>query len=144
MANKKEPVSDILLQRARQLRQDGSDAEQLLWSRLRNRSLMGAKFRRQQVLAGYILDFYCHQAKLAVELDGGQHNEPDVRQRDGHRDKALGRLGVTVLRFWNNDVLTNLTGVLETIQQDVADRALLAPGAGAHVRSAPPSPGRTE
>ena len=141
MANKKIPVSDTLLQRARRLRQDASNAEQVLWSRLRDRSILGVKFRRQQVLAGYILDFYCHQAKLAVELDGGQHGEPDGRSRDAHRDAVLGGLGVSVLRFWNNEVLTNISGVLEAIQQRL-ERCDPLPGAGARGRSAPTSHGR--
>jgi very-short-patch-repair endonuclease len=140
MANKKIPVSDTLLQRARQLRQDASNAEQVLWSRLRDRSILGVKFRRQQVLAGYILDFYCHQAKLAVELDGGQHDEPDGRSRDAHRDAVLRRLGVIVLRFWNNEVLTNISGVLGAIQNGL-ERCHPSAGAGAHGRSAPTSSG---
>jgi very-short-patch-repair endonuclease len=140
LANKKIPVSDTLLQRARRLRQDASNAEQVLWSRLRDRSILGVKFRRQQVLAGYILDFYCHQAKLAVELDGGQHGEPDGRSRDAHRDAVLGGLGVSVLRFWNNEVLTNISGVLEAIQQRL-ERRDPPSSAGAHGRSAPTSSG---
>ena len=124
MASKKVPLSDTLLQRARTLRQESSDAEQLLWSRLRHRSILGLKFRRQQVLAGFILDFYCHQAKLAVELDGGQHDESDARAWDTRRDAILGQLGVTVMRFWNNEVFTNLPGVLEAIREWLESRGL--------------------
>jgi very-short-patch-repair endonuclease len=141
MASKKVPLSTVALERARMLRQESSKAEQVLWSRLRDRSLLGLKFRRQQVLAGFILDFYCHAAKLAVEVDGGQHDEPDGRLHDVRRDAVLRGLGVHVLRFWNNEVLTNLAGVLETIRQWLDRRDPPSPGAGAHGRSAPTSLG---
>ncbi|MGQ9751405.1 MAG: DUF559 domain-containing protein, partial [Thermoanaerobaculaceae bacterium] len=104
-----------LLEFARQLRKEQTDAERLLWSLLRDRRLAGYKFRRQHPVEPYILDFYCHEAQLAVELDGGQHNEPDERARDTKRSAFLEAQGIRVLRFWNNEVFQNTEGVLEAI-----------------------------
>jgi len=104
-----------LLRRARELRQNATDAEHVLWQLLRNRQLLGYKFRRQHPLAGYVLDFYCHETKLAVELDGSQHTQPDQAAYDAERTRILEAEGLRVLRFWNNDVLRNIEAVLEVI-----------------------------
>jgi methionine--tRNA ligase beta chain len=113
----KPPLPKDLLDFARQLRTEQTDAEQLIWSLLRNRSLAGAKFRRQHPLEAsgqrYILDFYSDELKLAIELDGGQHQEN--RAKDEQRTRLLSQLGIKVLRFWNNDVLTQTDSVLESI-----------------------------
>ncbi|MCG3197115.1 MAG: hypothetical protein GHCLOJNM_01599 [bacterium] len=101
----------------RQLRREQTDAEQLLWSLLRDRRFLGFKFRRQHPIEPYALDFYCHEARLAIELDGGQHNEPDARARDERRTAFLEAQGIRVLRFWNNEMLTNTEGVLEVMQE---------------------------
>ncbi|NIR02743.1 MAG: DUF559 domain-containing protein [Gemmatimonadales bacterium] len=82
---------------------------------LRNRHLAGAKFRRQHPVGPYILDFYCAQARLAIELDGGQHSEAAQQRRDARRTRVLEAQGVRVLRFWNNEVLAETEAVLETI-----------------------------
>jgi adenine-specific DNA-methyltransferase len=111
----KKPLDPELLEFARQLRKQQTDAEQLLWSLLRDRRLSGFKFRRQHPVEPYVVDFYCHEARLAVELDGGQHNEPDERARDAKRTSFLEKQGIRVLRFWNNDVLQNTEGVLQAI-----------------------------
>ncbi|WP_416236138.1 endonuclease domain-containing protein [Pseudomonas citronellolis] len=97
---------------ARELRRRQTDAERLLWSRLRDRRLLGWKFRRQVPLGPYVVDFYCHERQLVVELDGGQHlgNAADV-----DRDAWLRGQGLRVLRFWNHDVLVRTEGVLEAI-----------------------------
>jgi very-short-patch-repair endonuclease len=100
-----------LTQPARSLRQRSTDAERKLWSRLRDRRLMGFKFKRQAPRGRYVVDFLCVEAALAVEVDGGQHAEKR-RQADRMRTAELEREGLTVLRFWNLDVLTNLEGVL--------------------------------
>jgi len=76
---------------------------------------MGCKFRRQQPIEPYVVDFYCHEARLAIELDGGEHNEPAARARDEERTRSLEARGIRVLRFWNNEVFNNLEGVLQTI-----------------------------
>jgi len=104
-----------LLKRARELRRNATDAEEILWRALRNRRLAGLKFRRQHPYHGYILDFYCHEHRLAIELDGGGHADPAQRAHDEHRSRVLAQEGIRVLRYWNNDVLQNLEGVLEDI-----------------------------
>lgn len=96
------------------LRKNQTDVEKLLWSKLRGRQL-GAKFVRQYGFGPYILDFYCSGHKLAIEVDGGQHNENEQRIKDEHRTKYLAYHGVKILRFWNNEVLANLSGVCEEI-----------------------------
>ena len=110
-------VPPNLLIFARQLRKEQTDAEILLWYILRNRRFCGFKFRRQYPKCGYILDFYCHDEALAVELDGGGHNDEEQRIYDIERSKVLEAAGIRVLRFWNNDVLTSLEDVLEEIFQ---------------------------
>ena len=101
--------------KARGLRKRQTDAERALWSRLRNKELAGIKFRRQQAVGPYIVDFVSFQAKLIVEVDGGQHNQPRRMANDDGRDKWLHAQGFQVLRFWNSDVLKNIDGVLERI-----------------------------
>jgi very-short-patch-repair endonuclease len=100
--------------RARQLRRRQTDAESLLWRRLRRRET-GLKFRRQHPVAGFIADFYCDEARLVVELDGGGHAEARTADYDASRTAEFQRFGVTVLRFWNTDVLGNVDGVVEAI-----------------------------
>ena len=91
--------------RARALRQSQTDAEALLWRRLRDRQLLGLKFRRQRPIAGYFADFACLEIGLVVELDGGQHLAPDELAHDSRRSAALAAEGFEVLRFWNHEVL---------------------------------------
>ena len=98
---------------ARSLRRDQTDAERKLWFRLRDRRLNGLKFRRQMPVGRYVADFCCEAARLIVEVDGGQHAEQ--LEQDADRTKALEAMGYLVLRFWNNDVLQNIDGVVETI-----------------------------
>ena len=100
---------------ARDLRQQMTDAERFLWSRLRRRFL-GAKFRRQVPLGPFIVDFACMRRKLVIEVDGGQHLESSA---DAARDRWLAENGFRVLRFWNHEVLQNLDGVLERIAVEV-------------------------
>ena len=104
--------------RARGLRVGQTDAEQLLWHHLRHRRLQGWKFRRQHEIGLYIVDFVCPDAGLIVELDGGQHGEQMIY--DEARTRKLTEEGYRVLRFWNNDVLTNIEGVLEVILEALA------------------------
>jgi len=105
--------------RARNLRRASTDVEARLWSRLRRGQLDGLSFRRQHSAGPYILDFYCPQLRLAIELDGGQHSEKAQRGRDERRSRWLQQCGVTELRFWNNDIMENLFGVLERIKSVV-------------------------
>ena len=114
-------VPDWLLKNARMLRKSLTDAEQLLWSILRARRFLDLKFRRQHPIAPYILDFYCHELKLAIEIDGGQHNTDAGRAADEKRSLFLIQQGITVLRFWNNEVLQQTDAVLEKIYLQVTD-----------------------
>jgi len=102
---------------ARRLRVNQTDAETVLWNRLRNRQIDGHKFARQVPIASYICDFVCRERRLVVEVDGGQHSES---ASDEIRDRRLNEDGYRVLRFWNNDVLGNLEGVLMTIQTELS------------------------
>ena len=109
--------------RARALRQASTDAEALLWSRLRDRQMLGLKFRRQRPVAGYFADFACLEISLIIELDGGQHAEPDATAHDQHRTTALAREGFEVSRFWNHEVLSQTEPVLTQIHQVAQRRA---------------------
>jgi very-short-patch-repair endonuclease len=102
---------------ARELRHKYTDAEKALWMRLRNRQLQGVKFRRQQPIGSYIVDFASLERKLIIEIDGGQHNEEKIKERDEERTARLTGRGYQIIRFWNNEVLTNLEGVLERIRE---------------------------
>lgn len=107
--------TEAMTSRARKLRELPTDAEQILWKALRRNQLHGASFRRQHPVGPYVLDFYCSAARLAVEVDGGQHASGMVKKRDERRDRWLSAKNIRMLRFWNNDVLSNLEGVLQTI-----------------------------
>lgn len=97
------------------LRRNMTQPEQKLWYYLRGEHLNGYKFRRQYGLLNYVLDFYCISEKLAIEIDGDSHFHSSVREYDSTRTKALEKIGVTVLRFTNLDINTNLEGVLTSI-----------------------------
>jgi very-short-patch-repair endonuclease len=97
--------------RARYLRGNMTDAEQRLWRALRRDQLNGFSFRRHHPLGLFTVDFYCSRLKLAVEVDGGQHAE-QRKQADDRRTQWLAEKGITVVRYWNNEVLSNLEGVL--------------------------------
>jgi very-short-patch-repair endonuclease len=101
---------------ARRLRVNQTDAEKVLWNRIRNRQLDGYKFARQVPIGHYICDFVCRDKFLIIEVDGGQHSESDA---DAVRDRRLTEEGYEVMRFWNNDVLGNIEGVLPTIQSEL-------------------------
>ena len=100
---------------SRQLRNKSTEAEILLWSKIRFRQLKDLLFYRQKPLGGYIADFYCPKAKLVLEVDGGQHLEKDAKEYDQVRDEFLKNMGLTVLRFTNVDVMDNIDGVVEVI-----------------------------
>ncbi len=105
-------VSKKKLHRSRELRRDMTPAEKLLWKEIRANKL-GVHFRRQQVISGFIVDFYCHKADLVVEVDGDIHDlQPD---EDGRREMVLNELGLRIIRFRNEDVLKDLTTVVVRI-----------------------------
>jgi very-short-patch-repair endonuclease len=110
---------------ARNLRKQSTDAENLLWRNLRSKRLEGLKFRRQQPIGNYIVDFVCFEKRVVIEVDGGQH----IKEKDEKRDKLFDEQGFKVLRFWNNEVLGNTSGVLEVIRENCLD----------HLRVSPPS-----
>lgn len=105
--------------RARDLRNESTEAEKLLWLQLKGSRLGGLKFTRQLPIAGYFGDFACRSARLVVELDGSQHVE--AAEFDAARTNALEAAGYRVLRFWNNDLTANMAGVLETILNAAGD-----------------------
>jgi very-short-patch-repair endonuclease len=94
-----------------------TDAEQLIWSKIRRKQIGDLQFYRQKNVGHYIVDFYCPKGKLIVEIDGGQHYESDGMKKDEGRDRYLQMLGFTVLRFSDIDVLKNIDGVLERIRE---------------------------
>ena len=100
-------------ERARNLRNEATDAEQMLWRQLKGSRLQDLKFSRQMPIAGYFADFVCRSHKLIVELDGSQHVEG--QPHDDVRTVQLKAAGYRVIRFWNNDLTSNMSGVLETI-----------------------------
>jgi very-short-patch-repair endonuclease len=99
-------------QKARRLRQSSTDAERGMWSALRDRRLSRFKFRRQHPIGPYVVDFACTEHALVIEIDGGQHADAT---KDGLRTAWLESRGWKVIRFWNNDVLTNTSGVVKTV-----------------------------
>ncbi|WP_349927343.1 endonuclease domain-containing protein [Acinetobacter sp. A1-4-2] len=102
---------------AKSMRHTATDAENLMWQILRAKRFMNLKFRRQHVIKPYIVDFYCHEIGLVIELDGGQHGTDDALEYDAERTKFLEALGLTVLRYWNHDMLGRLDVVLEHLWQ---------------------------
>jgi very-short-patch-repair endonuclease len=100
---------------AKALRREMTDAERVIWYALRAHRLLGAAFRRQAPVGPYIVDFVCHAAGLIIEIDGGQHFEPEGAARDARRTAFLNVKGFSVLRFSNHDVMTNKSGVIEAI-----------------------------
>ena len=111
-------ILDNALQR--KLRNSMTDAEVCLWRRLRGRQIAGCKFRRQHPFMDYVLDFVCLEKRLVVEVDGGQHFECE---QDRLRDKYLQAAGFRVLRFWNNQVLQEIDGVVEAIWAVLQDES---------------------
>lgn len=108
--------------RRRELRRDQTDAEKVFWAKIRNKQFLGLKFFRQYSFGSYILDFYCPEKQLAVELDGGQHNQPEGREYDEVRTNYLHAHGVEVVRFWNNEALGEIDGVLACLKMKIAAR----------------------
>ena len=109
-----------ILTKAKALRKNSTDLERILWQQLRNRQLNGYKFKRQVPIGNYVVDFLCSSTKLIVELDGGQHAEQ--QSYDQKRTLYLESKGFKVIRFWNNEVLTNIDGVLEPLTLALSQR----------------------
>jgi very-short-patch-repair endonuclease len=118
-------TTDNRVPRARKLRRDMTVAERKLWWHLRRIPMLRSHFRRQATIGPFFADFCCHALKLVIEIDGGQHNNDDCRVADLQRTRFLESQGYRLLRFWNNEVLGNIDGVLESIA--AAIRASQAP-----------------
>lgn len=116
-----------LLENAKSLRIHQTDAEQKLWQHLRAHRFLGLKFKRQKPIGRYIVDFVCMEKSLVIELDGGQHM--DQSAQDQIRDAWLAQEGYTVLRFWNNQIMQEMDGVLEVIRQAALSPSL-SPASG--------------
>lgn len=100
---------------AKELRKDSTEAERILWKYLRNRRLNGLKFRRQHPLDIFVADFYCHEKRLIIELDGGVHDIPEQKEYDDGRTYILEERGFRILRFSNEEIIYDVNNVLERI-----------------------------
>jgi very-short-patch-repair endonuclease len=107
--------NEKLKDRRRELRKRSTKEEEILWSKIRNNKI-GCKFKRQHSIGGYILDFYCSERKLIVEIDGASHNTKGAREYDKNRDEYFNELGYTTIRFSNTEVENNILGVLKKIK----------------------------
>ncbi|MDM1244806.1 endonuclease domain-containing protein [Acinetobacter indicus] len=110
-------IDPNLLEFAKSMRHTATDAEHLMWQLLRAKRFMSLKFRRQHVINPCIVDFYCHEIGLVIELGGSQHGMDDAIEYDAERTKFLEALGLTVVRYWNHDVLGRTEIVLEDLWQ---------------------------
>ena len=110
-----QPYNKNLKQPSRDLRNNMTDAEQLLWQRLRRKQILGLQFYRQKPILNFIVDFYCPAANLVIECDGWQHYTADGLEADRARDQALAQLGLNVLRFDNRQILTEIDAMVEQI-----------------------------
>ena len=110
-----QPYNKKLKQPSRDLRNNMTDAEQLLWQRLRRKQILGLQFYRQKPILNFIVDFYCPSANLVIECDGGQHYTAEGLEADRARDQALAQLGLNVLRFDNRQILTETDAVVDQI-----------------------------
>ncbi len=117
-----QPYNQKLIINSRTLRSDMTDAERLLWKRIRFKQVRGLLFYRQKPLLKFIVDFYCPKAKLVIELDGSQHLDKEHRAADAERDAALSGLGLRVLRFDNRQVLLEIEGVMTVIDGMVGEQ----------------------
>jgi very-short-patch-repair endonuclease len=113
----KELIPQKFLNFSRNLRTEQTPWEAKLWKRIRAGRFYGLKFKRQQVIENFIVDFYCHSKKLIIELDGGHHNEDRNQKLDHKRQEFLEKKNYIVLRFWNNEIDNNLDGVLEKVKE---------------------------
>jgi very-short-patch-repair endonuclease len=116
-----------LKERSRRLRRKMTDAEIILWSKIRMKQLNGYQFFRQKPISRYIADFFCTKAKLVIEIDGGQHFFTDIVEYDESRDKYLESLGLTVLRFTNTEIKENIEGVIDVILENLKAKFPLVP-----------------
>lgn len=117
------------LTQARHLRRRMTRAEVTLWQTLRGKQLEGLKFRRQQVIGPYVVDFFCAASRLVIELDGGAHADEDAHAHDARRDRWIAAQGLRILRIQNHMVTDDLPGALAMIAQEARPHARIRPGA---------------
>ena len=115
----KQKVNEQLLNNAREMRKVPTKSEAILWKELRNRKLFGAKFRRQHPFRGFVLDFYCEQAKLCIEVDGSAHDDELQIEYDKCRQEFLLEFGIKTIRFRNEQVENDLVGVSKKIRDEL-------------------------
>ena len=113
------PYNGNLKQLSRELRKNMTDAERHLWAKIRMKRLKGYQFYRQKPIGDYIVDFFCPRVKLVIEVDGGQHFSDEMTEYDRIRNEYLSNLGLRVLRFTNTEVLKNIAGVVESIEEKI-------------------------
>lgn len=109
---------------AKRLRKESTNAEKALWQELKGRKMMGYKFRRQHPIHYYIADFYCHEQRLIIEVDGKIHLKPEIINHDKNRTEALSRLGIRIIRFSNKEVINKITKVKEEIQSFINNNSI--------------------
>jgi imidazole glycerol-phosphate synthase subunit HisF len=112
-------AGNLIFQNAKALRKQPTDAERMLWMHLRTRP-GGHKFRRQHPAGNFILDFYCHALKLAIEVDGSVHNDAQVKLDDQERQTILENTGITVIRFTNTEIMQQMESVMNRIEEAIA------------------------
>jgi very-short-patch-repair endonuclease len=112
---------------SRELRKDMTDAERMLWSRVRRKQILGVQFYRQKPIGAYIVDFYAPSAKLAIEVDGSQHSTTEHMKRDVERDRSLSEMGLKVMRFDNSQILSETDSVVEAILAEIQNRLQIPP-----------------
>lgn len=117
-------ASAEIFNRAKDLKREMTPAEKVLWKELRNNRLDGHKFRGQHPLGQFIADFYCHEKKSVVEVDGDIHDDGDVKERDESRTNELKNFGLTVIRFQNEEIFANLRDALKQIQYGLGTKSL--------------------
>ncbi len=111
-----------MLSRARSLRREMTRAEELLWKQIRRKQIAGVRFRRQHPVGRFIADFYCHEARLIIEVDGGYHLDRDQAEYDKGRTHELSEMGIMVIRFTNEEVESNIKSVMDSIKKTLAER----------------------
>jgi len=121
------PYNRNLKQLSRQLRDNMTDAERLLWAKIRMKQLKGYQFYRQKPIGDYIVDFFCPKAKLIIEVDGSQHFVNETIEYDRIREEYVSSLGLRVLRFTNTEVLKHVEGVVERIEEEMNEKIPLSP-----------------
>jgi cyclase len=117
-------ADSFTFQKAEELRKVMTPSEKLLWERLKNKQFLNLKFRRQHPINRFITDFYCHQLKLVIELDGSIHNDVDVLENDKRRQSEIEDFGITVLRFQNETVFSNCEAILTDIRRISTEKGI--------------------